>query len=263
MQYKNILFTVEELVGVVRFNRPEALNALNSCLLMELTDVIEQTRDDESVRVLILTGSGAKAFVAGGDITEFPHMNPFQARLLSEKGQEILFMIERFPKPVIACVNGFALGGGCEIAMACDFIYCSDNARFGQPEINLGLIPGYGGTQRLSRLVGKARAKELCMMGEIIDACRAQELGLVAKVFPSDRLMEETLKAARMLAKKPQLALSAIKKVIDRGTDANLRSGCAMEAESFGLCFASLDAREGVAAFLEKRKPAFRGSLLS
>jgi enoyl-CoA hydratase len=220
-------------------------------------------QEDESVHVLVLTGAGEKAFVAGADITEFPKMNPLQARHFGEVGQNIFFKLEQLPKPVIACVNGFALGGGCEIAMSCDFIYASDKARFGQPEVHLGLMPGFGGTQRLSRLIGRAKAKELCMTGEMIDAQQAKELGLVAKVFPAEHLMEETMKAAKLLATRAQGVLRSLKQVINRGMDVDLKSGCALEVEAFGLCFASADAKEGVSAFLEKRKPDFKGSLTS
>ncbi len=261
MTYENILFEVREGVGVLTFNRPKALNALAPGSLDDLEDAVGRVSRDESVRVLVLTGAGEKAFVAGADITQFMRLNPLEAKLFAERGQKIFFGLEALPIPVIACVNGFALGGGCELAMSCDFIYASENAKFGQPEINLGVIPGFGGTQRLSRLVGRAKAKELCMTGEMIDARQAKELGLVAKVFPSDRLVEETMKAAAHLATRPRLALAAIKRTIDRGVNVDLESGCGLEAEAFGLCFASRDAREGAGAFLEKRTPNFQGTL--
>lgn len=261
MDYKNILFEVGEGVGVLTFNRPKALNALSSETLDEVADVVGLVAHDESIRVLVLTGAGEKAFVAGADITEFSSLNPLSARLFSEKGQSVFFEIERLPKPAIACVNGFALGGGCEIAMSCDFIYASEKAKFGQPEVNLGLIPGFGGTQRLSRLVGRAKAKELCMTGEMIDAAQAKELGLVAKVFPPEQLIEETMKVARLLASRSASVLRSLKKVIDAGADIDLKSGCVLEVEAFGVCFGSEDMREGVAAFMEKRKPAFKGTL--
>ena len=228
-----------------------------------MESVIDATRKDENIRVLVLTGAGDKAFVAGADISEFPKMNPLQARLFAEKGQEVFFKLEQLPKPVLACVNGFALGGGCEIAMSCDFIYASDKAKFGQPEVNLGVIPGFGGTQRLARLIGRAKAKELCMTGEMIDAQQAKDLGLVAKVFPADQLVEETMKVAKLLSTRGQGVLRSIKQVVDRGMDVDLKTGCALEAEAFGVCFASQDAKEGVSAFLEKRKPQFKGSLES
>ncbi len=263
MSYENILFHIQDGVGVLTFNRPQVMNALNPSTLAETSDAVGRAAREENIRVLVLTGAGDKAFVAGADINEFLKFSSLGARVFAEKGQGVLFDLERLPKPVIACVNGFALGGGCEIAMACDFIYASDRARFGQPEINLGLIPGFGGTQRLSRLIGRARAKELCMSGEMIDAKQAKELGLVARVFPSEQLLEETMKIARMLSSKPAAALASIKKVVDCGADVDLRSGCALEAEAFGVCFGGEDMREGVSAFLEKRKPRFKGTMTS
>lgn len=260
MAFENILFDVQDQVALVTINRPKSLNALNPPTLEELGEAVRRVREDDAIRVLVLTGAGEKAFVAGADISEFPKMNPLQARLFAQKGQDVFFGLEDLPKPVIACVNGFALGGGLELAMSCDFIYASEKARFGQPEINLGILPGFGGTQRLARLVGRAKAKELCMTGEMIDAATAFQLGLVAKVFPAETLLEETLKVAKAMAAKSALALRAIKAVVDRGVDVDLKTGCALEVEAFGLCFASEDAREGAAAFLEKRKPHFKGS---
>ncbi|MEJ5348420.1 MAG: enoyl-CoA hydratase-related protein [Desulfosoma sp.] len=260
MAFQNILFDVQDQVALVTINRLKSLNALNPETLEELKRAIEQVRDDDALRVLVLTGAGEKAFVAGADISEFPKMNALQARLFAQKGQEVFFSLEDLPKPVIACVNGFALGGGLELAMSCDFIYASEKAKFGQPEINLGIIPGFGGTQRLARLVGRAKAKELCMTGEMIDAATALQWGLVAKVFPPESLLEETMKTAKILASKSALALRAVKCVIDRGIDADLKAGCTLEVEAFGLCFASEDAKEGALAFLEKRKPNFKGS---
>jgi enoyl-CoA hydratase len=261
MNYENILFQIHDGVGVLTFNRPKVLNALSPSTLDEVADVLVRATLEDEIRVLILTGAGDKAFVAGADINQFPSFNPLSARLFAERGQAIFFEIEQLPKPAIACVNGFALGGGCELAMACDFIYASDRARFGQPEVNLGLIPGFGGTQRLSRLVGRAKAKEICMTGEMVDAQQAKDLGLVAKVFPADQLFDETMKVARTLASKSPGVLRSVKRVIDCGADLDLRNGCALEAEAFGVCFGSEDMREGVSAFLEKRKPQFKGSL--
>jgi len=261
MSHENITFTVEDGVGLLTFNRPKALNALNPKTLEEVDAVLDSIRRDDSARVLVLTGAGDKAFVAGADISEFPSMNPLQARLFAEKGQNVFFALEQLSVPVIACVNGYALGGGCELAMSCDFIYASDKARFGQPEINLGIIPGFGGTQRLTRLVGRAKAKELCMTGAMLDAHEALALGLVARVFPAEELLAETMKVARQLAGRSRVALRAIKQVIDRGADSDLKTGCFLEAEAFGVSFASTDAKEGAQAFLEKRKPQFTGSL--
>ncbi|MGA3117319.1 MAG: enoyl-CoA hydratase-related protein [Syntrophobacteraceae bacterium] len=261
MNYENILFEFHDGVGVLTFNRPKVLNALNPATLDEVADVIGRAAREDAMRVLILTGAGDKAFVAGADINMFPAFNPLSARFFAEKGHRIFFEIEQLPKPVIACVNGLALGGGLEISMSCDFIYASDRAKFGQPEVNLGIMPGFGGTQRLSRLVGRAKAKEICMTGEMIDAQQAKDLGLVARVFPADQLFDETMKVARTLSSKSMSVLRTIKKVIDSGADVDLRTGCALEAEAFGVCFGSEDMREGVAAFLEKRKPQFKGSL--
>ncbi|HDR17009.1 MAG TPA: enoyl-CoA hydratase/isomerase family protein [Desulfobacteraceae bacterium] len=257
MTYQTIIVTREDSVAVVKFNRPKALNAINPDVIRELGSAVEEIGSDLSVGVLILTGEGEKAFVAGADISHMVHLSPLEARQFSANGQRLLFALEGLSIPVIACVNGFALGGGTEIAMACDFIYASENAKFGQPEINLGLIPGFGGTQRLSRLVGKAVAKELCLTGGMIDAAEAVRIGLVNKVFPADRLWEETMKTARIMAAKGRVSLEAVKHSIDRGFDLELASGCAIEADNFALCFPGPDAREGMRAFLEKRTPVF------
>jgi enoyl-CoA hydratase len=260
MAYENIIFEVrDDGVAVLTVNRPKSLNALNPQTLEEIDRALDEVEQNDKIKVLVITGAGDKAFIAGADITEFPKMNSLQAYKFAEKGQNVFFRIEQLPKPVIACVNGFALGGGCELAMSCDFIYASDKAKFGQPEINLGIIPGFGGTQRLARLVGRAKAKELCMTGEMISSEEAKNIGLVAKVFPAESLLEETLKVASALAQKSQIALRAIKRVIDEGVGSDLRSGCLLEANAFALTFASSDAREGVQAFLEKRKPNFKG----
>lgn len=259
MVYETIIVEREEGVAIIRFNRPRALNAINSDVIRELAAAIEEIRSDASARVLVLTGAGEKAFIAGADISHMVNLTPLKAREFALSGQNLLFNLERLSIPVIACVNGFALGGGTEFAMACDFIYASEKAKFGQPEINLGLIPGFGGTQRLSRLVGKAVAKELCLTGAIIDASEALRIGLVNKVFPADRLWEETMKAARLMASKGRAAVRGIKGCIDRGVDLELGSGCGLEADNFALCFASPDAREGMSAFLEKRSAVFKG----
>jgi len=261
MSYENIIFEIEGDVAVIRFNRPKALNAINPGVLEEVGDALNKIEADSGVRVLVLTGEGEKAFVAGADIAYMVKLSPLEGRKFSRGGHELLFRLENLPIPVIACVNGFALGGGTEIAMACDFIYASENAKFGQPEINLGVIPGFGGTQRLSRLVGKAMAKELCMTGMMISAQEAKEIGLVNRVFPHDKLWEETLKTANLMAGKGKVSLRAVKRCIDRGFDVDLTSGCYMEADAFALCKASPDATEGMSAFLEKRKPEFKGEL--
>ncbi len=262
MGYENVLFEVKDNVGILTINRPKVLNALNPQTLDEIGDVVEKVSKDESVRVLVITGAGDKAFVAGADISEFPKMTPLQAKIFSEKGHKVLFAIESLPIPTIACVNGYALGGGCELALACDFIYASDKAKFGQPEINLGIMPGFGGTQRLARIIGKPKAKELCMTGAQITAQEAKELGIVAQVFPHDQLFEKTMETAKALAQKSRVALRQIKQTIDRGFDVDLKTGCLLEVEAFALTFASPGTKEGTTAFLEKRKPNFKGTFM-
>ena len=261
MAYKNIIFEKQGKVAVIKFNRPKALNAINPDVLAEVDKALDEIDADASLGALILTGEGDKAFVAGADIAHMINLTPLQARKFSRDGQAVLFRLESLPIPVIACVNGFALGGGTEITMACDFIYTSENARFGQPEINLGLIPGFGGTQRLARLVGKAMAKELCMTGDMITAAEAKKIGLVNKLFPPEKLWEETMKTANILASKGKVSMRAAKRCVDRGLDVDLHSGCYMESDAFSVCMTSPDGKEGMSAFLEKRKPAFKGEL--
>ena len=261
MAYENIIFEIDGNLAIIRFNRPKALNAINMDVAKELRKALDEVAANPSVRVLILTGAGDKAFVAGADISLMVNLSPLGIREFSATLHEVGFRLESLPIPVIACVNGFALGGGTEIAMACDFIYASENAKFGQPEINLGIIPGAGGTQRLPRLVGKGMAKELCMTGAMISAQEAKEIGLVNKVFPADTLWEETLKTAKKLASKGRFSLMAAKHCIDRGYNLDLRAGCGLETDQFALCMASPDGKEGMSAFLEKRKPEFKGGL--
>jgi enoyl-CoA hydratase len=261
MAYETIIFQKQGKVAVIKFNRPKALNAINPQVLAEVHKALDDIEKDPSIKVLVLTGEGEKAFVAGADISYMVNLSPLAARKWSQDGHDLGFRIENFPIPVIACVNGFALGGGTEMAMACDFIYASETAKFGQPEINLGLIPGFGGTQRLSRLVGKAMAKELCMTGGMITAHEAKTIGLVNKVFPADKLWEETMKTAELIASKGKVSVRAVKQCIDRGYDTDLRRGCQMESDAFGFCLTSPDAKEGMSAFLEKRKPDFKGEL--
>ena len=262
MAYDTIIYeVVDENVAIIRFNRPKALNAINPDVTRDLNQALDEVEGNSSIKVLILTGEGDKAFVAGADISVMVDYEPLQLRKFSLDLHELGFRMEELPIPIIASVNGFALGGGTEIAMACDFIYASDKAKFGQPEINLGIIPGMGGTQRLPRLVGKAMAKELCMTGGMINAQEAKEIGLVNKVFPADQLWEETMKTARVLASKGRTSIRAVKRLIDRGFNQDLRSACDLEANYFGLCKASPDAKEGMSAFLEKRKPEFKGEL--
>jgi enoyl-CoA hydratase len=263
MSYTNILLEVKDQVGILTVNRPKVLNALNPETLQEIGQALQEIESSKEIRVLVLTGSGEKAFVAGADISEFPKMNALQARLFATQGQEIFAALEELCIPVIACVNGFALGGGLELAMSCDFIYASEQAKLGQPEINLGVIPGFGGTQRLSRLIGPAKAKELCMTGEQITAQQAKSLGLVAEVFPAQELWDKTREKAQAIAAKGQVALRGVKEAINQGLQADLKTACLLEAQAFATCFASSDAQEGAKAFLEKRKPEFKGSFTS
>jgi enoyl-CoA hydratase len=256
MSYQNILYDQEDGIATITLNRPDKLNALNKEMLSEFRDALEQVRQNPAIRVLLLTGAG-RAFIAGADISEFLKFGPLEARQFSASAHETGFFLEALEIPVIACVNGFALGGGLEMAMACDFIYAADSARLGQPEINLGIIPGFGGTQRLSRLVGKGAAKEMVLTGRMVDAAEAKILGLVAQVFPADTFMAECRKQAWALAAKGRVSLRAAKQAIDRGFDLDLRNACRLEVDAFALCFASPDAHEGARAFLEKRAPQF------
>lgn len=261
MSYETILYAKEDAIATVTINRPKALNALNLQVVTELGQVFVEIAADAEVKAVLLTGAGDKAFVAGADIVFMSVMNPVQARNFSRQLQEVTCAMESLAKPIIAVVNGFALGGGTEIALACDFIYASEEAKFGQPEINLGVIPGAGGTQRLSRLVGKNWANELCLTGDIIDAAMAKEIGLVNRVFPAAELMVAAQKTAKKIASKGRVATRACKEVINFGFDLPLDHGLRLEAEAFGLCFASPDQKEGMTAFIEKRKAEFKGSL--
>jgi enoyl-CoA hydratase len=256
MTYQTILFDQKAGVATITFNRPDRLNVLNHEMLSEFKDALEQVSRNPEIRVLLLTGAG-RAFIAGADVNEFLKFGPLEARAFARSAHEIGFALEALEIPVIAGVNGFALGGGLEMAMACDFIYAADTARLGQPEINLGIIPGFGGTQRLARLVGKGAAKEMVLTGRMLDAAEAKTLGLVAQVFPADTFMAECRKVARALAAKGRVSLRAAKQAIDRGFDLDLKNACLLEVDSFALCFASPDAHEGARAFLEKRQPKF------
>ncbi len=261
MSYNTIKLEIADAIATLTFNRPEVLNALSLEMIAEFQNAISEVQKNEKIKVLILTGAG-RAFLAGADIQILQSLDPLGAKQFAQAGQWALFALEVMDIPVIACVNGFALGGGCEIAMACDFICASEEAKLGQPEINLGLIPGFGGTQRLARLVGKARAKELCMTGRMITAQEAFAMGLITRVFPADTLIEETMKIAKAMADKGRVALRAVKHVIDNGFDVDLRNACALEADAFSVCCASPDRDEGTTAFLEKRPPKFTGRLV-
>ncbi len=261
MDYTNIIFTVEDGIATIVFNRPKALNALNDELMMEFSGVLDAISCDENIRVLILTGAGEKSFVAGADITELAKFNSLEGKIFSKNGQSIIGKLQELAIPVIAAVNGFALGGGNEVVLACDIVYASGKAMFGLPEINLGLIPGFGGTQRLPRLIGTNMAKEMIFTGKMIPASEALTIGLVNKVFAPDALMEEALKTAKLIASKGKVSLRAAKQAINKGINADLVTGFCIEADAFALCMSSKDKNEGTSAFLEKRKAVFKGTL--
>lgn len=246
-------------VRIVRVNRPDKLNALNSDTLDALHAAFREAAADDAVRVVVLTGSGAKAFVAGADISEMNALTPVQGRDFSLRGTRMMRFVETMPKPVIAMVNGFALGGGLELAMCCHLRIAADSAKVGQPEINLGLIPGFGGTQRLLRLAGRAATLELCLTGAPIDAARALQLGIVNRVVPAAELETETMKLADQLANAAPLALRGILDCVNTGGECAIEEGLGYESAQFGLVFSTQDMREGTAAFLERRKPTFAG----
>jgi len=259
MDFKNVLVEVKENVAVVTINREAKLNALNTETILELTCLFEGLANQNDVKCIILTGAGNKAFVAGADISEMANMSVLDAKEFANRGHRLMNTIENMPVPVIAAVNGYALGGGTEIALACDFIYASDKAKFGLPEVGLGVFPGFGGTQRLTKRVGPAKAKELILSGEMIDACKAYEFGIVNKVVEADKLMEETIAVAKKIASKAPFAIRLAKELIDVATNIDLKRGLKMEADCFSLCFATEDQKEGMKAFLEKRKAEFKG----
>jgi enoyl-CoA hydratase len=258
--YENIsLESLNNGIYCLTVNRPKQLNALNQATIAEIAAAVAVVKDDSQARVLLFTGAGEKAFIAGADISQFKNLSPLEARELGLAGQRVAHQLEQMAIPVIAVVNGFALGGGCEFAMACDWIIASENAKFGQPEINLGIMPGFGGSQRLMRLVGKAMAMDLCMTGRLIDADEASRLGLVNHVYAADKLMEEALMLATTLSQKAPVALNFIKQVLRDGQNMSLDNACTLEAELFSLCFTTEDQEEGVTAFLEKRSAEFKG----
>jgi enoyl-CoA hydratase len=259
MDFRNLLLTREGALALVTVNRPAVLNALNADTISELRQAALDLRRDPDVRVVILTGSGEKAFVAGADINELARSNPLSGRDLALRGQHVFDLIEHLGKPVIAAINGFALGGGCELAMACTFRLAADTARLGQPEINLGVIPGYGGTQRLARLVGRDRALDLVLTGRHVSADEAFAMGLVTRVVPAARLMEEARALAATLASKSPAIVRLALDAVNRGLEMSLAEGSQYEATLFGLAAATEDMREGTKAFLEKRKPEFKG----
>ncbi len=257
--YRNLLYEVNDGIAFATVNRPKVHNALDQLTMSELVTAFESAADDEQVRVVILTGSGEKAFVAGADITEFASLSPVDGREYALAGQDVFNFIEQLGKPVIAAVNGYALGGGCELAMACTLRVASDNAVFGQPEVRLGLIPGYGGSQRLPRLVGKGRALEILLSGEQVSAESALEMGLVNRVVPRSELLSTAETLARTIMANAPLALRYCLEAVHRGMEMTLTEGQFLEASMFGMCFATEDVEEGTEAFLEKRAPKFKG----
>ena len=261
MEYNNIVVQVKEGIATITFNRPEVLNALSAEALKEFSHALDKINADEDIRALILTGAGEKSFIAGADIKQFLTFNTLKAKSFSEMGHSLMNKLQELPIPVIAAVNGFALGGGCEVALACDFIYASENAMFGLPEITLGIIPGFGGTQRLSRLIGMSMAKEMIFTGKMIPAAEAKDIGLANRVCSQEKLMDEVIKTAKTMASKGKVSVRAAKQAINNGMNVNLATGCSIEIDAFALCFTSPDAKEGTLAFLEKRKPDFKGSL--
>ena len=256
-EYSTLIFEQKGQIGIVKVNRPEALNALNATVLEELSGIFGEIEADDSIGIAILTGEG-RAFVAGADIAAMKEMSTLEGRAFMIKGQAVMQKIETLSKPVIAAVNGFALGGGCELAMACDFRFASEKAKFGQPEVNLGIIPGFGGTQRLPRLVGKGMAKMLIFGAEMIGAEEAKAIGLVEKVFPPDDLLPETEKFAELILTKAPIAVRLAKVAINNGMNVDLPTGVSFEAESTVAPFGSEDRIEGMGAYLEKRQPEFK-----
>ncbi|MFO0664322.1 MAG: enoyl-CoA hydratase-related protein [Polyangiaceae bacterium] len=255
-----LLVSHEGGICTLTLNRPDKLNALNAELIGALDQALDALAAKKDLRCVILTGAGEKAFAAGADIVAMSTMKPAEAKAFADLGHRVGAKLEGLHAPVIAAVNGFALGGGCELALACDFIYASDRAKFGQPEVNLGVIPGFGGTQRLTRRVGPARARELCYTGDIIAADEALRIGLANKVFPGAELLDKAKEAAQKIAEKGPLAIAQCKRVIERGADLPLASANELEAQAFSALFGSSDQKEGMAAFVAKRKAEFTGS---
>lgn len=259
MAYENILLEKEDRLAILYINRPKALNALNNDTLVEIKSAITEIKGDPGIDVLIISGAGDKAFVAGADIAFMQNLSAVEGRAFGALGQEVFRMIEAMEKPVIAAVNGFALGGGCELAMCCDFRIASFRAKFGQPEVGLGITPGFGGTQRLPRLVGSGMAKQLLYTADVIDANEALRIGLVNHVVPPEELMEFVKGIAKRILAKAQLAVRFSKAAANEGMQTDIDRGMTIEADVFGLCFSTADQKEGMTAFIEKRKPGFIG----
>ena len=255
-----VVTVIENSIATVTINRPQALNVLNTSMLQELKAFfLDNIRNNPDVKAVVITGQGEKAFCGGADIKEMKSMDAHQATIYSQLGQQVVAAIEDTPKPVISAVNGYAFGGGLELVMACDIVIASENARFASPEINVGVMTGWGGSKRLPEIIGPARAKELLFTGEAIDAQTALMLGIVNRVVPAGRLIEEALSLARLLAAKPPIALALAKRTVNHCRYVDRESAAMMEAESFGACFQTADRKEGMAAFAEKRTPVFTG----
>ncbi len=259
MAYSTLLYDLRDGIAVITVNRPDKLNALNDAVIAELGMAIDTARDDAMVRGVILTGAGPKAFVAGADISELSSQSPFEGKARSLKGQAVFRRFEALRKPVVAAVNGFCLGGGCELAMACHLRIASDTAKFGQPEVKLGIGPGYGGTVRLPRLIGRGRAIQLLLTGEMIDAQEAWRVGLVNRVVPADRLLAECEGFLRTVLAQGPLAVQCVLEAVDAGYEMTSQDALLLEANHFGLLSSTADMREGMTAFLEKRKADFGG----
>jgi len=256
--YETILIEKQNKIAILTINRPDKLNALSYKVHVEGVAALDELRKDDSIRVVIITGAGDKAFIAGADITEFVNKNTVEQRNIFQE-RTLFNSIDSFPKPIIAMINGYCLGGGCEIALACDIRVASEKAKLGQPEINLGIIPGGGGTQRLTRLVGEGKAMELILTGEMIDAQTALSIGLVNHVYPHEQLLEKTLEIAEKIAEKSPIALQLAKEAVKFASRSNLDEGLRREIDLFSICFSTEDKEEGIKAFLEKRKPEFKG----
>jgi len=259
MNLENILYNVENGVAVVTFNRPKVLNALNNQTIEELAAIVEDLQKNKTVKGVIITGSGEKAFISGADINELSAIDSLQGKAFARKGQKVYLALENLGKPVIAAVNGYALGGGCELAMACHIRLASENAVFGQPEVNLGIIPGYGGTQRLPRLIGKGPALEIILSGKMISAQEALRLGLVNRVVPADQLMEEAKTLLATILSRGPLAVKYALEAVNHGLNMNIEEAMDYEASLFGLLCATEDMKEGTKAFVEKRHPECSG----
>ena len=257
MEYKKLIIQDNGAVRVIKINNPEALNALNTAILKELDAAFTEVAEDNGILAVVLTGEG-RAFVAGADISEMKSKNAIEGEIFGKLGASVFRKIELLPKPVIAAVNGFALGGGCELAMSCDIRLASTKAKFGQPEVGLGITPGFSGTQRMPRLIGMGKAKELIYTADIIDAAEAYRIGLFNHVYEPEALMEEAMKMAEKIASKAPIAVKNSKEAINRGIQTDMDSAVAIEAYLFGLCFASEDQKEGMTAFFEKRKANFQ-----